>query len=76
MEEAFYATDRVMTVSFHKFGNFFPGSGDITDVGMRQGATSLVASMPEHYRCSILFSVTLAFRQVLLYQPAFERWYR
>ena len=25
VEEAFYATDRVMTVSFHKFGNFFPG---------------------------------------------------
>jgi len=37
VEEAFYATERVMTVSFHKFGNFFPGSGDITDVGMRQG---------------------------------------
>jgi len=37
VEEAFYATDRVMTVSFHKYGNFFPGSGDITDVGIRQG---------------------------------------
>jgi len=37
VEEAFYATDRVMTVSFHKFGNFFPGTGDITDMGMQQG---------------------------------------
>lgn len=37
VEEAFYATDRVMTVSFHKFGNFFPGTGDITDLGMKQG---------------------------------------
>lgn len=28
VEEAFYHTDRVMTVSFHEFGkNFFPGSG-------------------------------------------------
>lgn len=30
VEEAFYFTDRVMTVSFHKYGNmFFPGSGDV-----------------------------------------------
>ncbi|XP_034219933.1 histone deacetylase 9 isoform X2 [Prunus dulcis] len=29
VEEAFYFTDRVMTVSFHKFGDmFFPGTGD------------------------------------------------
>lgn len=28
VQEAFYLTDRVMTVSFHKFGNFFfPGTG-------------------------------------------------
>ena len=29
VEEAFYTTDRVMTVSFHKFGDFFPGTGDL-----------------------------------------------
>lgn len=29
VEEAFYCTDRVMTCSFHKFGDFFPGTGDI-----------------------------------------------
>ncbi len=29
VEEAFYVTDRVMTVSFHKFGDFFPGTGDL-----------------------------------------------
>lgn len=29
VEEAFYVTDRVMTVSFHKYGDFFPGTGDI-----------------------------------------------
>lgn len=34
VEEAFYKTDRVMTVSFHKYGdNFFPGTGDIEDTG-------------------------------------------
>ncbi|XP_048138766.1 histone deacetylase 6 [Rhodamnia argentea] len=37
VEEAFYTTDRVMTVSFHKFGDFFPGSGHIKDTGAGLG---------------------------------------
>jgi histone deacetylase 1/2 len=37
VEEAFYTTDRVMTVSFHKFGEFFPGTGDLRDVGHSKG---------------------------------------
>ncbi|KAB2609287.1 histone deacetylase 6 [Pyrus ussuriensis x Pyrus communis] len=37
VEEAFYTTDRVMTVSFHKFGDFFPGTGHIKDVGAGTG---------------------------------------
>lgn len=37
VEEAFYTTDRVMTVSFHKFGDFFPGTGDIRDTGAKNG---------------------------------------
>lgn len=37
VEEAFYTTDRVMTVSFHKFGDFFPGTGDIDDIGAKSG---------------------------------------
>mmetsp|Transcript_5354 Transcript_5354/g.15737 ORF Transcript_5354/g.15737 Transcript_5354/m.15737 type:complete len:454 (-) Transcript_5354:95-1456(-) len=37
VEEAFYLTDRVMTVSFHKYGDFFPGTGDLKDVGVRAG---------------------------------------
>ena len=37
VEEAFYTTDRVMTVSFHKYGDFFPGTGDIRDVGVKNG---------------------------------------
>lgn len=28
VEEAFYTTDRVMTCSFHKYGEFFPGTGE------------------------------------------------
>ena len=37
VEEAFYSTDRVMTASFHKFGDFFPGTGDVRDVGIQRG---------------------------------------
>ncbi|KAK4350561.1 hypothetical protein RND71_029874 [Anisodus tanguticus] len=37
VEEAFYTTDRVMTVSFHKFGDFFPGTGHIEDIGIGTG---------------------------------------
>lgn len=37
VEEAFYTTDRVMTLSFHKFGDFFPGTGGLGDVGYGPG---------------------------------------
>lgn len=37
VEEAFYTTDRVMTASFHKFGEYFPGTGHLQDVGQHQG---------------------------------------
>lgn len=37
VEEAFYTTDRVMTVSFHKFGDYFPGTGDVRDIGHGRG---------------------------------------
>ncbi|TFJ84910.1 hypothetical protein NSK_003942 [Nannochloropsis salina CCMP1776] len=37
VEEAFYTTDRVMTVSFHKFGEYFPGTGDVSDFGHGNG---------------------------------------
>jgi histone deacetylase 1/2 len=37
VEEAFYTTDRVMTVSFHKFGEYFPGTGHLQDIGQHRG---------------------------------------
>lgn len=37
VEEAFYTTDRVMTCSFHKYGEFFPGTGDVRDTGIGKG---------------------------------------
>eukprot|EP01026_Neomeris_dumetosa_P015139 TRINITY_DN15729_c0_g1_i5.p1 TRINITY_DN15729_c0_g1~~TRINITY_DN15729_c0_g1_i5.p1 ORF type:complete len:443 (-),score=47.68 TRINITY_DN15729_c0_g1_i5:568-1896(-) len=38
VEEAFYTTDRVMTISFHKYGDsFFPGTGALDDLGEYNG---------------------------------------
>ncbi|CAH1800130.1 unnamed protein product [Owenia fusiformis] len=38
VEDAFCATSKVMTVSFHKFSpGFFPGTGDVTHVGLGKG---------------------------------------
>ena len=38
VQEAFYVCDRVMTLSFHKFGDgFFPGTGDLPEIGTRRG---------------------------------------
>ena len=45
VEEAFYLTDRVMTVSFHKYGDFFPGTGALGDVG-HQGGRNYSVNVP------------------------------
>lgn len=38
VQDAFYHTDRVMTVSFHKYAtNFFPGTGSLSEQGHGQG---------------------------------------
>lgn len=37
VEEAFYTTNRVMTCSFHKFGEYFPGTGAALDKGFSDG---------------------------------------
>lgn len=38
VQEAFYTTDRVFTVSFHKYnGEFFPGTGDFDEIGCSRG---------------------------------------
>lgn len=38
VEEAFFHTDRVMTFSLHKFGDFFPGTGSLADQGTGTGS--------------------------------------
>ncbi|XP_037054710.1 histone deacetylase 1-like [Peromyscus leucopus] len=37
VEKAFYTTDQVMTVSFDKYGEYFPGTGDLWDIGAGKG---------------------------------------
>ncbi|KAK0477686.1 hypothetical protein IW261DRAFT_1594481 [Armillaria novae-zelandiae] len=37
VEEAFYTTDHVMTCSFHKYGEYFPGTGTQEDKGRGKG---------------------------------------
>eukprot|EP00833_Pecoramyces_ruminatium_P015414 jgi/Orpsp1_1/1189446/evm.model.d7180000072122.1 len=37
VEEAFYTTNRVFTLSFHKYGNVYPGTGHIEDIGLDEG---------------------------------------
>lgn len=47
VQEAFYLTDRVMTVSFHKYGNyFFPGTG----MGIEMSTPSHPSAL--HHDCS------------------------
>ncbi|WVQ82692.1 hypothetical protein IAT38_004824 [Cryptococcus sp. DSM 104549] len=47
VEEAFYTTDRVMTCSFHKYGGFFPGTGNVKDMGLKKGSGYAV-NVPLH----------------------------
>eukprot|EP00920_Eleutheroschizon_duboscqi_P009459 GHVT01021880.1.p1 GENE.GHVT01021880.1~~GHVT01021880.1.p1 ORF type:complete len:351 (+),score=76.47 GHVT01021880.1:294-1346(+) len=37
VEEAFYTSPRVMSCSFHKYGDYFPGTGAIGDIGVGEG---------------------------------------
>jgi len=69
VEEAFYTTDRVMTLSFHKYGEYFPGTGDL-----RVNFSSLLCSVlsyavdDAHTPCSEksnIFIFTIYFSQFL-----------
>lgn len=37
VEEAFFTSDRVLTCSFHKYGDYFPGTGALNDIGWENG---------------------------------------
>uniref|UniRef100_A0A8C9U502 Histone deacetylase 1 n=2 Tax=Scleropages formosus TaxID=113540 RepID=A0A8C9U502_SCLFO len=51
VEEAFYTTDRVMTVSFHKYGEYFPGTGDLR-VSVAVRGSAIMAKVMEMYQPS------------------------
>jgi len=67
VEEAFYTTDRVMTVSFHKYGEYFPGTGDLM-------ASHIILRM-----LSMLYNNPVGYwawqRKVLCCQFPTQRWY-
>lgn len=71
VEEAFYTTDRVMTVSFHKYGDFFPGTGHVDDIGIGRG---------KHYSVNVPLKDGMddeSYQQ--LFQPIIRKcieWYR
>ncbi|KAF4669517.1 hypothetical protein FOL47_002476 [Perkinsus chesapeaki] len=72
VEEAFYQTSRVMTVSFHKFGDFFPGTGDISDIGTGEGRFyALNVPLDEGITDDIFSDLfkTIITRVVEIYQP-------
>ena len=46
VEEAFYTTDRVMTLSLHKYGEYFPGTGDLRVSSMQYEFQSQVLAIP------------------------------
>lgn len=55
VEEAFYSTDRVMTVSFHKYGDFFPGTGIATqqNSAILQDSSDMLDAVPrKHQVCT------------------------
>ncbi|CAI7855661.1 unnamed protein product, partial [Closterium sp. NIES-53] len=60
-EEAFYTTHRVMTVSFHKFGDYFPGTATVPLLVEREELASLSVTGPsKHYHSFTLhFSPSL-----------------
>ena len=51
VEEAFYTTDRVMTVSFHKYGEYFPGTGDVKVCPWRPPCLEAQRACPRAHPC-------------------------
>jgi hypothetical protein len=57
VEEAFYTTDRVMTVSFHKYGEYFPGTGELR-VGVLASFVTLFDNCPHRTLASARENIT------------------
>ncbi|EHH21317.1 hypothetical protein EGK_04341 [Macaca mulatta] len=73
VEEAFYTTDRVMTVSFHNYGEYFPGTGALWDIGAGKGKYYAV-NYPlrdgiEDDSCEIIFKPIMS-KVMEMFQPS------
>ena len=51
VEEAFYTTNRVMTCSFHKFGEYFPGTGTCCAADLLLAFETLILSCFKAFLC-------------------------
>lgn len=79
---AFYTTDRVMTVSFHKYGEYFPGTGDLRDHGIGNGKHYAVNfpmrdGIDDESYCPCSNMVNIRYKSV--FQPIISQvmeWYR
>lgn len=64
VQEAFYTSDRVMTVSFHRYdGDFFPGTGDLDQLGHEKGKFYCVNVPLDEYMDDV--SYIWLFKQVM-----------
>jgi histone deacetylase 1/2 len=59
VEEAFYTTNRVMTCSFHKYGEYFPGTGSLNDIGAQNVKTFLFIFLIISFRENTILSIFL-----------------
>lgn len=65
VEEAFYCTDRVMTLSLHKYGDFFPGTGHSSETGAKEGTGFSVNAPLQSGMCDQTYQD--------LFQPVFSK---
>lgn len=71
LQEAFYTTNRVMTVSFHKFGEYFPGTGDVKDVGKIETGSNFPTTLPRYCRPSTVMQLRVCAKASSFYGTKF-----
>ncbi|GAU89996.1 hypothetical protein RvY_02480 [Ramazzottius varieornatus] len=75
VQEAFYLCDRVMTVSFHRYGErFFPGTGDMYELGADCGKyysvnVPLKQGIDDHHYLEEVFKPSMS-RIMQVFQPS------
>lgn len=60
-----------MTVSFHKFGEYFPGTGDVKDVGEIETALKISPTLPRYSPLSSPVQVRIRANGSVIYGSTF-----